>query len=79
MVATSFSQRPSDLVGIEDEWAAYCFDSAIALFGNWVEGKLMERDKAGKPKYTLEGLLSGDLTKGRFASAASLIAAAGRQ
>lgn len=78
-MATTYQTRPSEIVGLENDWAAYCFDSAIALFGNWVEGKLMERDKAGKPKYTLEGLLSGDLTKGRFASAASLIAAAGRQ
>lgn len=52
-------QRPSALVGVTDEWAAYQFDMAVAQFGAWVEGKLSERDKKGKPKHTL-GALLGD-------------------
>lgn len=45
------------LVGVPDPWAAYQFDMAVAQFGTWVENKLQERDKAGKPKHALAGLL----------------------
>lgn len=44
-------------MGITDAWAAYQFDLAVGQFGAWVEGKLQERDKAGKPKHTLAKLL----------------------
>lgn len=53
----TYSQRPSAVVGVADEWAAYQFDLAVGQFGAWVEGKLSERDKAGKPKHTLAALL----------------------
>lgn len=56
-------QRPSAIVGVTDEWAAYQFDLAVAQFGAWVEDKLGERDKKGKPKHTLGGLL-GDTAAG---------------
>lgn len=57
------------MVGVDDPWAAYQFDMAVGQFGAWVEGKLAERDKAGKPKHTLEGLLStDDAGGGRFRS-----------
>ena len=79
LVASSFHCRPSQIAGIESDWVGFCFDSAIALWGNWVEGKLAETDRKGRRRYSLEGLLSGDLTKGRFASAGSLIALAGKQ
>jgi hypothetical protein len=40
LVCKTYPTRPSDLVGIEDEWAAYQFDLALALFGNNVEAEL---------------------------------------
>ena len=36
---------------------AYWLDEAVAWFGAWVEGKLSERDKAGKSKWALDDLL----------------------
>jgi hypothetical protein len=33
---------------------------AVAQFGAWVEGKLNERDKAGKPKHSLAKLLGDE-------------------
>ena len=33
---------------------------AVAQFGSWVEGKLSERDKAGKPKHSLAKLLGDE-------------------
>ena len=47
-------------MGVTDPWAAYQFDLAVGQFGAWVEGKLQERDKAGKPKHTLAQLLRED-------------------
>ena len=58
-------QRPSRIVGVRDEWAAYQFDLAVAQFGSWVEGKLGERDKAGKPTHTLGALLGDEAARDR--------------
>ena len=59
-LSVTYSQRPSAVVGVDDPWAAYQFDMAVGQFGAWVENRLAERDKAGKPKHTLEGLLADD-------------------
>ena len=48
------------MIGVDDPWAAYQFDMAVAQFGAWVEGKLNERDKAGKPKHSLAKLLGDE-------------------
>lgn len=57
--ATAFSRRPSEIVGIEDEWAAYQFDSACLYLGRWIDNKLGERNpRTGRPLYSLEGLLA---------------------
>lgn len=31
LMASTYSQRPSAIVGIDDEWAAYQFDAAVLL------------------------------------------------
>jgi len=31
LVAKTYGRRPSEIVGIRDEWAAYQFDVAVAL------------------------------------------------
>ena len=65
-LSVTYSQRPSAVVGVDDPWAAYQFDLAVGQFGAWVENRLAERDKAGKPKYTLDGLLAdGDAGGGQ--------------
>lgn len=56
-------QRPSDIIGIRDRWAAYQFDSAVALVGTTIENALQETVKAGEktsPRYTLAQLLNAD-------------------
>lgn len=62
--ATRFHRPPSELVGIEDEWAAYQFDNAVNFFGVTVENALQERDEIGmgtdvkyRERYTLAQLL----------------------
>lgn len=61
--------RPSVLVGVIDEWAAYQLDSATVWFGTYIENKLNEMDettdsrgvKHFKPKYTLDDFLGDDV------------------
>lgn len=48
---------PAAEMGIEHLYLAWCFDQAVSSFGLWVESKLSERDKKGKPKHRLETLL----------------------
>jgi hypothetical protein len=45
------------MLGIWDEVAAFCLDDACALFGNFIENKLNETDKNGRPKHRLSVLL----------------------
>ena len=71
-----YSLRPSAVLGVDDPWAAYQFDMAVGQFGAWVEGKLNERDKAGKPKHTLAKLLGEQATgtgERQYASVAGLV------
>ena len=59
-MSVTYQRRPSEVIGVDDPWAAYQFDLAVAQFGAWVEGKLNERDKAGKPKHSLAKLLGDE-------------------
>ena len=59
-LSVTYHQRPSEVVGIDDTWAAYQFDMAVAQFGAWVEGKLNERDTKGKPVNSLAKLLGDE-------------------
>jgi hypothetical protein len=64
----TYGRLPSEIVGVTDQWAAYQFDLCVAQFGAWVEGKLSERDKAGKPKHTLAKLLDDGEAAQQFAA-----------
>lgn len=52
----------SEMIGAEDLWTPFMFDSAVSYFGIWVENKLNEMDYSDKknvrPKYKLEDLLA---------------------
>lgn len=56
-MAATYGRRPSELLGVEDPYAAYQVDAAVLGFGSWVEARLEERDKKGRPKWTLAALL----------------------
>ena len=43
-----------------DAWESYQLDLAAWTVGRWVESKLSEHDKRGKPKHTLSALLSDE-------------------
>jgi hypothetical protein len=54
----TFQQSPSGTIGIRaNPWLAWQFDNAVFTFGRWVDSKLNERDKKGKPKHKIEALL----------------------
>lgn len=44
MDAKTWSCRPSDLLGIEDDYVAYCLDQAVGYVGRTIEAEL---EKAG--------------------------------
>lgn len=64
LTATKTGQRPSDLVCVEDRWAALQFDNAVTLVGTVIENAAQEMEQRGsddkprwEPKYTMEQLL----------------------
>lgn len=62
-LARVYGRRPSEIVGLSNSWTAYQFDSAVARWGTWVEDKLRECDKEGRPRHSLESLLRGEPEK----------------
>ena len=59
LIATTYKQRPSDIIGIDDDWAAYQLDQAVRYVGTYIHNKLMETDKKGKPIYASVGDVLG--------------------
>lgn len=66
--------RPSDVVSVQDEYAAFCLDEAVMYFGSFVKQKLQEvkgKNEAeieGKQKLILKKLLEAEGAEGRFAT-----------
>lgn len=74
-LAGTTHQRPSDIVGIEDRWTAYQFDSAVCMVGTTIENALQETRKAGDklvPVYTLAQILNDGF---RFPRPAGMVSA----
>lgn len=77
-LATATHQRPSDIVGIDDRWAAYQFDAAVVLVGTTVENALQEMSESGgkmTPRYTSAQLLDAGFRLPQPASAADALKA----
>ena len=57
-LSASYGQRPSSFLGLAPEsWDAWQVDVATLQAGRYVENKLAERDKDGRPRYSIEELL----------------------
>jgi len=52
----------------------WSFNNAVVDFGNYIESKLREKDKKGKPRHTLKKLLGVRITKPRRVSSSQLAA-----
>lgn len=39
-LAKTWGCRPSELMGITSDWTAFCFDRAVATFGNALQNEL---------------------------------------
>lgn len=63
LLCKTTGQRPSEVVDIDDDWAAYQFDQAVMFVGRYIHNKLNELDKTGKPLYDIDDLL-GDKQSG---------------
>ena len=73
-----YGQRPSSFIGLKaDSWEAYQLDVAVLTVGRWVDGKLAETTKDGKPVHRLVELLSDKPEKAQgsdgFRSVAGLV------
>lgn len=51
-LAKTWNCRPSELIGLTSDWQAFCFDRAVAAFGNPLEAELNAVE--GKNKKTVE-------------------------
>lgn len=56
-MAQRYGQRPSQILHVADEWAAWQLDLAVLTLGRWIDGKMAERTKQGKPVHRLAALL----------------------
>jgi len=57
-----FGSRPATVIGLQDTWVAYQFDSAVGYLGRYVEIKMEEYEGKGKHrkrKWTVEQVLAG--------------------
>lgn len=53
-MSKKYKQRPSDILNIRKEYAAYCFDEAcIFLLDALEDGKELKFDNGDKPKNTI--------------------------
>jgi hypothetical protein len=56
--AETYKEKPSQVFGIRDNrWLGWQFDQAVLTWGRYVDNKLAEKDKEGKPKHKLSRLL----------------------
>lgn len=54
----TYGRLPSEIVGLtESQLLAWMFDDQVLTFGLYVDNKLRETDKKGKPKNKLSDLL----------------------
>lgn len=49
--AQAFHCRPSDLLGIDNDYVAYCLDSAVATWGAFVMGEIHDMANKGDKEY----------------------------
>lgn len=53
------------MLGIAEPWVAWMTDQAVLALGAYVEAKLHEVDKHGKPRWTVEQILAGEARRKR--------------
>jgi len=63
--ATAFSLHPADELNIppDEKWLRWMFGNAVHAFGTWMENKLAERDRDGRPVHRIEKLLNLPIQK----------------
>jgi hypothetical protein len=49
--AKSYATSPSAMMGVDDEYLAFCFDEAIEIFGTMVDGLLKQEKTSGSGKH----------------------------
>lgn len=62
-MARQFNTSPANLLGIEDPFAAYCFNEIAYMWGVHVETELQEATQRIKPKDDPDGLRAENAAK----------------
>jgi hypothetical protein len=66
-VAAAYGQRPSTILGITDEWAAYNLDAAVLVIGRRAEARALEKGSGPrKPSGNGSKRISWGALKRRF-------------
>lgn len=60
-VAQTWRVRPSELAGVEDSYAAYCFDQALAALGNGIRHRLDSLGNSDRKTKQLEAKMQREL------------------
>lgn len=60
-VAQTWRVRPSELMGVEDSYHAYCLDQAIASLGNGIRGRLDSLGSTDRKTKQLEAKMQREL------------------
>lgn len=61
--AKQWGKTPAEVFGITDEYTAYCFNEAIAIFGHWIEEELekvpgkTDKERKGNRSLMLKSLM----------------------
>lgn len=77
--AKTWNKRPSELLGIEDRYVAFCLDSAIAELGWYIEDELdkvqskTEKGRKAAREAKLRALLSDKPQTKKFADPMDLL------
>lgn len=64
-ITKAYHVTPADEIGLpsDEKWLCWMFNRAVHTFGAWVENKLAERDRDGRPVNRIERLLDMPIQK----------------
>lgn len=65
MMADTYKQRPSDIIGIDNNYAAYCFDEACMYIKITIDKNIMD-SRNGKPTKRLNFANGDDSIKSKI-------------
>jgi hypothetical protein len=78
-LAETYGRRPSEIIGVDDEWAAYQLDVAALVLGRYVEGEVSKPKSKVDAAGVLARMRRGDAETRRRGDGAPSSHAAGKR